>query len=193
MLEGRAPVLRSDGSPAARLPLRRGRGERLPGDRRRPRPRRGPGEAFNAGGGAPHAVGEVVRTSPRWRARRSSPRSSAGQSEGEIDRQYVDASKLRELRLGAEVELRTASDGRSSGIASTPRRARSERALVDRGYESSASWFEVGGALDAQAAGGVSEAAVPSHKWPRARGRPRGPARALRGRSLGAMARWPAR
>ena len=42
VLDGRRPVIRSDGTPGARLPLRRGRGRRLPRDRPGARRRRGP-------------------------------------------------------------------------------------------------------------------------------------------------------
>ena len=49
----------------------------------------------------------------------------AGNPEGEIDRQYVDPTKLRET-LGWEpaVELEEGLRGRSTGTASTPRRCR---------------------------------------------------------------------
>jgi CDP-glucose 4,6-dehydratase len=97
-LAGRAPVIRSDGSPerdflyvedaaAAYLALWRAV---LSG--------RGRGEAFNAGGGEPHRVGDVVAlicglvgsgVTPDVRGR--------GVPHGEIDRQWVDASRLREL------------------------------------------------------------------------------------------------
>ncbi len=97
-LAGRPPVLRSDGSPerdflyvedAARAylaiweALSRGHGC---------------GEAFNAGGGVPHRVGDVVgliccladsAVTPDIRGQ--------GNPSGEIDRQWVDFTKLREL------------------------------------------------------------------------------------------------
>ena len=59
-LDGRAPVLRSDGSPGARLPLRRGRGVRVPGDRRRARPRGGARRGVQRRRRALDRVGEVV-------------------------------------------------------------------------------------------------------------------------------------
>ena len=97
-LEGRAPVLRSDGSPerdflyvedAARAYLAiwelLGRGH-------------GGGEAFNAGGGVPHRVGDVVATICRLAGTDAEPDiRGAGTPTGEIDRQWVDAAKLREL------------------------------------------------------------------------------------------------
>ncbi len=100
-LAGRAPVIRSDGSPerdflyvedaaAAYLAIWRAL---LAG--------RGGGEAFNAGGGRPYRVADVVdlicrlgggvggSVIPEIRG--------AGTPHGEIDRQWVDAGKLREL------------------------------------------------------------------------------------------------
>ncbi len=59
VLAGRAPVIRSDGSPSATSSTR-GRRRRVPGDRRRARRHGARGEAFNAGGDAPHSVREIV-------------------------------------------------------------------------------------------------------------------------------------
>jgi CDP-glucose 4,6-dehydratase len=97
-LARRAPVVRSDGSPerdflyvedAARAYLSiweaLGRGE-------------GGGEAFNAGGGTPHRVGDVVALICRLAGSDVAPDvRGAGVPAGEIDRQWVDASKLRAL------------------------------------------------------------------------------------------------
>lgn len=99
VLEGRRPAIRSDGSPqrdflfvddavGAYLAIE----QALDAD--------GPaaGEAFNAGGERPHSVAEVLEeiaavsgggVEPEYRG--------AGNPEGEIDRQYVDSAKLREL------------------------------------------------------------------------------------------------
>ena len=97
-LDGRAPVLRSDGSPAARLPLRRGRSVRVSRDRGRARPRRGQGRGVQRGGGSPHAVGEVVGLIARLAGTDVEPRIlGAGNPAGEIDRQYVDPTKIREV------------------------------------------------------------------------------------------------
>ena len=82
----------------ARLPLRRGRGARLPGDRRRPRPRRGarpglqrrrrsPACGGRGGGGDRRLAGTGVEPDVR----------GTGNPAGEIDRQYVDPTKIREL------------------------------------------------------------------------------------------------
>ena len=97
-LAGRAPVIRSDGSPerdflyvedavAAYLLL----ADALDGDGAR-------GEAFNAGGGAPHAVRDVVARICALAGTDVEPDvRGSGTPDGEIDRQYVDASKLRAL------------------------------------------------------------------------------------------------
>jgi len=101
-LDGRAPVLRSDGSPqrdflyvedaaAAYLAIADGL------DREDVR-----GEAFNAGGGRPHPVGEVVAMIARLAGTDVEPAIlGAGNPAGEIDRQYVDPAKIRDV-LGWE-------------------------------------------------------------------------------------------
>ena len=98
VLAGRAPVIRSDGSPErdflyvedaveAYLLL----ADALDGEGAR-------GEAFNAGGGAPHAVRDVVaRICALAEADVAPDVRGSGTPDGEIDRQYVDASKLRAL------------------------------------------------------------------------------------------------
>ncbi|HXR29561.1 MAG TPA: NAD-dependent epimerase/dehydratase family protein [Solirubrobacterales bacterium] len=96
VLDGRPPQIRSDGSPerdflhvddavSAYLAI----AATLDGDGAR-------GEAFNAGGERPHAVREVVDliaagtgVEPEY--------LGDGTPDGEIDRQYVDSTKLREL------------------------------------------------------------------------------------------------
>jgi CDP-glucose 4,6-dehydratase len=97
-IEGRAPVLRSDGSPirdllyvedatSAYLTIADGL------DREEVR-----GEAFNAGGERPYSVLEIVGTIARLAGSGVEPEiRGTGSPHGEIDRQYVDASKLREL------------------------------------------------------------------------------------------------
>ena len=97
-LDGRPPVLRSDGSPerdflyvedaaAAYMAIADGL------DREEVR-----GEAFNAGGGRPHRVGEVVETIARLAGTGVEPDvQGEGNPPGEIDRQFVDPSKLRRL------------------------------------------------------------------------------------------------
>jgi CDP-glucose 4,6-dehydratase len=99
-LDGRPPVLRSDGSPerdflyvedaaAAYLAILDG----LDRDDVR-------GEAFNAGGGRSYPVGEVVALIARLAGTGVEPDiRGTGNPEGEIDRQYVDPAKIRQ-RLG---------------------------------------------------------------------------------------------
>jgi CDP-glucose 4,6-dehydratase len=104
-VDGRAPVLRSDGSPerdflyvedAARAYL--AIADNLDRDQVR-------GEAFNGGGGRPFRVGEVVETIARLAGRGVVPEiRGVGNPAGEIDRQYVDTAKLRE-RCGWEPEV----------------------------------------------------------------------------------------
>lgn len=97
-IEGRPPVLRSDGSPVrdllyvedaadAYLAIAEG----LDRDEVR-------GEAFNAGGERPYSVLEIVETITRLADTGVEPEiRGTGNPEGEIDRQYLDAGKLREL------------------------------------------------------------------------------------------------
>jgi CDP-glucose 4,6-dehydratase len=98
VLDGRPPLIRSDGSPerdflhvddavAAYLAIEAAlaRGEAR-------------GEAFNAGGERPHSVREVVDLIASAAGTGIEPEYlGAGTPEGEIDRQYVDSAKLREL------------------------------------------------------------------------------------------------
>jgi CDP-glucose 4,6-dehydratase len=111
-LAGRRPVIRSDGTPerdflyvedavAAYLQI----AAALDGDGAR-------GEAFNAGGGEPHAVREVVERICAIAGTDVEPDiRGTGTPAGEIDRQYVDTTKLRELtgwqpEVGLEEGLR---------------------------------------------------------------------------------------
>jgi CDP-glucose 4,6-dehydratase len=98
VLDGRRPVIRSDGTPqrdflfvedAARAYL--AIAEALDGGAAR-------GEAFNAGGDEPHAVAEVVGLIAELAGTDLEPDiRGTGNPEGEIDRQYVDSGKLREM------------------------------------------------------------------------------------------------
>ncbi|MCK9250939.1 MAG: GDP-mannose 4,6-dehydratase [Solirubrobacteraceae bacterium] len=104
VLRDRAPVIRSDGSPErdflyvedavdAYLALT----DALDADEGRPTPS-ARGEAFNAGGDAPHAVLDVVRAVCRAAGVEREPDvRGAGTPAGEIDRQYVDSTRLRTL------------------------------------------------------------------------------------------------
>jgi CDP-glucose 4,6-dehydratase len=104
-LDGRRPVLRSDGSPerdflyvedAARAYL--AIDAALDRDDVR-------GQAFNAGGGSPHPVREVVELIARLAGTGVEPDiRGTGNPDGEIDRQYVDPAKIRDL-VGWEPEV----------------------------------------------------------------------------------------
>jgi CDP-glucose 4,6-dehydratase len=98
LCEGRAPQIRSDGSPkrdfihvedavaaylAIAAALRSGAV--------------GPGEAFNAGGEVPHSVREVVEELARAAGGGIEPSWGPGVPAGEIVDQYLDSTKLREL------------------------------------------------------------------------------------------------
>jgi CDP-glucose 4,6-dehydratase len=98
VLDARPPVIRSDGSPerdflhvddavAAYLAIE---GALDHGEAR--------GEAFNAGGEHPHSVREVVDLIAALAGTGIEPEyQGTGTPDGEIDRQYVDSAKLREL------------------------------------------------------------------------------------------------
>jgi CDP-glucose 4,6-dehydratase len=107
VLEDRPPLIRSDGSPerdflhvddavSAYLAI----ADALDGEGAK-------GEAFNAGGERPHAVREVVDLIARTAGAGVKPEYlGAGTPDGEIDRQFVDSTKLRELTgWRPEVEL----------------------------------------------------------------------------------------
>jgi CDP-glucose 4,6-dehydratase len=109
VLDGRPPQIRSDGSPerdflyvsdavAAYLAVEHSVGAGGPGA----------GEAFNAGGERPFSVAEVLGTIVDVSDTDLQPEFlGTGNPEGEIDRQFVDSTKLRELTgWRPEVELR---------------------------------------------------------------------------------------
>ena len=97
VLEGRAPVIRSDGSPerdfihvddavSAYLAIEGALDNGAVG------------EAFNAGGERPHSVREVVELIAVAGGGGIEPDiQGTGNPEGEIDRQFVDSTKLRQL------------------------------------------------------------------------------------------------
>jgi CDP-glucose 4,6-dehydratase len=104
-INGRAPIVRSDGSPErdflyvedavdAYLAI----AEALIDPAGTGGPGPAAGEAFNAGAGRPHRVLDVVNLICRLAGTGVEPDiRGAGTPAGEIDRQYVDASKLTEL------------------------------------------------------------------------------------------------
>jgi CDP-glucose 4,6-dehydratase len=107
VLDGRAPVIRSDGSPerdflhvddavSAYLAIAGALGDGAAG------------EAFNAGGERPHSVREVVELIATAAGSDVEPDfQGTGSPDGEIDRQFVDSAKLCELTgWRPEVDLR---------------------------------------------------------------------------------------
>src|SRR3954453_12663821 len=97
VLDGPRPQIRSDGTPerdfvfvddavSAYLAVEHAVGAGGPAA----------GEAFNAGGEQPHSVAEVLETIAAVSDRDIEPESlGTGTPAGEIDRQYVDSTKLR--------------------------------------------------------------------------------------------------
>ena len=96
-IQGRAPVIRSDGTPERDF-LHVEDAVRAYLDIAGALDGGAAGEAFNAGGGEPHSVLEVVELVCRAAGTDVEPDiRGAGTPEGEIDRQYVDATKLHDL------------------------------------------------------------------------------------------------
>ena len=97
-LDGRRPVLRSDGSPERDFLFvedAAGAYVAIADSRDRDELR---GQAFNAGGGRPYPVRQVVELIARLAATGVEPDiRGTGNPDGEIDRQYVDPAKLRAL------------------------------------------------------------------------------------------------
>ena len=97
-LSGRAPVIRSDGSPERDFLYVQDAVEAYLAIWRAVLAGQGRGEAFNAGGGGSHRVGDVVELICRLAGSGVAPDiRGAGVPAGEIDRQWVDAAKLTEL------------------------------------------------------------------------------------------------
>jgi CDP-glucose 4,6-dehydratase len=97
-IEGRRPVIRSDGSLERDFLYVEDAVEAYLAIFDLLDQGRGAGEAFNAGGGEPHSVLEVVSLVCAAAGTEVEPDiRGSGTPRGEIDRQYVDASKLREL------------------------------------------------------------------------------------------------
>lgn len=97
-IDGRRPVLRSDGSPVRDLLYVEDAASAylaIAGNLGRDEIR---GEAFNAGGERPYSVLEIVEAITRIAGTGLEPEiQGEGNPVGEIDQQYVDATKLREL------------------------------------------------------------------------------------------------
>jgi CDP-glucose 4,6-dehydratase len=108
VLDGRRPIIRSDGSPERDFLFVEDAAEAYLAVAEAISARELAGEAFNAGWGRPHPVREVVElicelgptdVEPDYRG--------TGSPSGEVDRQYLDSTKIRE-RMGWQprVELR---------------------------------------------------------------------------------------
>ena len=115
VLDGRAPIIRSDGSPQRDYLYVEDAVEAYLAIADAPRDAIA-GEAFNAGSGVPRSVLEVVEAICAASGVEVSPDvRGVGVPEGEIDRQFVDASKLRALtgwseRVGFEEGVRRTLD-----------------------------------------------------------------------------------
>lgn len=115
-LGGRAPVLRSDGSPERDFLYVEDAVSAYLAIWGKLRDGAGRGEAFNAGGGKPHRVGDVVALICRLAGSSVAPDiRGEGSPHGEIDRQWLDSGKLRALtgwepRVGLEEGLRKTID-----------------------------------------------------------------------------------
>ena len=95
---GRPPVIRSDGTPERDFLHVEDAADAYIAIWRALLSGRGMGEAFNAGGGRPYRVGDVVALICRLAGGSLAPEiRGAGVPLGEIDRQWADASKLRAL------------------------------------------------------------------------------------------------
>lgn len=98
VLAGRAPVIRSDGSPERDFLYAEDAADAYLAICDALDAGAAGGEAFNAGGDAPHSVREVVELLVDVTGSEVVPEFRGdGVPEGEIDRQYVDSTKLRTM------------------------------------------------------------------------------------------------
>jgi CDP-glucose 4,6-dehydratase len=97
-IEGRPPVIRSDGTLERDYLYVEDAVEAYLAIWRLLEDGRGAGEAFNAGGDGPHSVLEVAQLTCRVAGSASEPDvRGAGAPQGEISRQWVDSTKLRTM------------------------------------------------------------------------------------------------
>ena len=98
VLDGRRPVIRSDGSPERDFLYAEDVARAYAAIAESLAEGRGGGEAFNAGWGRPNAVREVVELVCEIAGSELEPDfRGEGNPNGEIDRQFLDAGKIREV------------------------------------------------------------------------------------------------
>src|ERR1035441_6787766 len=126
-LSGRPPLIRSDGSPERDFLYVEDAVPAYLAIWRALESGQGRGEAFNAGGGQPHRVLDVVELVCELAGGGLAPEiRGQGVPSGEIDRQWVDAGKLREL-TGWEPQVTLA-----EGLARTVQWYREHPAALSR-------------------------------------------------------------
>jgi CDP-glucose 4,6-dehydratase len=97
VLDGRSPVIRSDGSPERDFLFVEDAAQAYLAVAGALRDGRARGEAYNAGWGRPHAVREVIGLICELGPGDVEPDyQGTGNPSGEIDRQYLDSTKIRE-------------------------------------------------------------------------------------------------
>jgi CDP-glucose 4,6-dehydratase len=97
-LDGRRPVIRSDGTPERDFLYVEDVGRAYLAIAETLEAGRGGGEAFNAGWGRPHSVRELVELICEIADTGVEPDfQGKGNPEGEIERQYLDSAKIREV------------------------------------------------------------------------------------------------
>jgi CDP-glucose 4,6-dehydratase len=108
VMEGRRPVIRSDGSPERDFLYVEDVARAYVAIAEALAEGRGAGEAFNAGWGRPNAVREVVELICELSGTEIEPDiRGEGNPKGEIDRQFLDSAKIREVTgWRPQVELR---------------------------------------------------------------------------------------
>lgn len=98
VIDGRRPVIRSDGSPERDFLFAEDVARAYVAIAKALEDGEGAGEAFNAGWGKPNAVREVVELICEIAGAEVEPDiRGEGNPEGEIDRQYLDSAKIREV------------------------------------------------------------------------------------------------
>jgi CDP-glucose 4,6-dehydratase len=98
VIDGRRPVIRSDGSPERDYLYVEDAARAYLAIAAALEDGRAGGEAFNAGGGRPYSVRKVLELLCRASGTAIEPDlQGTGTPPGEIDRQYLDSSKIREL------------------------------------------------------------------------------------------------